>query len=118
MANGFIGSPEFSSTYGALNNSQFVELMYTNVLHRPSDAGRQTWLDLLNNGGTRGRRGDRLLAEPRERQQPQRRIHKGIWVGDLNAGIAARFYDTVFSRLPDAGGPRHLDQGAERAAPR
>ncbi len=31
-------------------------------------------------------------------------IHNGVWVGDLNAGIAARFYDTVFSRLPDADG--------------
>ena len=51
---GFVGSTEFQSTYGALNNTQFVSLMYTNVLGRAPDAGGQSnWVNALNNGMSR-----------------------------------------------------------------
>ena len=39
VAGNFIASPEFASTYGALNNTQFVTQLYQNVLHRGPDAG-------------------------------------------------------------------------------
>ena len=39
VAQNFINSPEFARTYGALNNTQFVNQLYTNVLHRAADAG-------------------------------------------------------------------------------
>jgi Ca2+-binding RTX toxin-like protein len=39
IAQNFIDSPEFSATYGALNDSQFVTQLYANVLHRAPDAG-------------------------------------------------------------------------------
>src|SRR6185436_4616992 len=45
----FAGSPEFQSTYGALNNGQFVDLVYQNVLGRPPDAGgRAYWKGQLD----------------------------------------------------------------------
>jgi hypothetical protein len=38
VAQGFINSPEFSVTYGSLNNTQFVTQLYANVLRRAPDA--------------------------------------------------------------------------------
>jgi hypothetical protein len=54
MIGGFTNSREFKTTYGALDDAGFVELLYQNVLDRASDAGgRQGWLDFLDAGGTR-----------------------------------------------------------------
>lgn len=52
----FAISPEFKQRYGALNNGQFVDLIYQNVLGRASDAtGRQYWVSELDSGRrTRG----------------------------------------------------------------
>ncbi|MEC3863263.1 DUF4214 domain-containing protein [Mesobacterium sp. TK19101] len=53
-ANGFVGSPEFVTTYGALNNTEFVQLLYQNVLNRAADAGGlANWVDQLDGGATR-----------------------------------------------------------------
>ncbi len=38
VAANFIASPEFSATYGNLDNTQFVNQLYQNVLHRAADA--------------------------------------------------------------------------------
>ncbi|WP_299031825.1 DUF4214 domain-containing protein [uncultured Sulfitobacter sp.] len=54
VASGFVNSVEFQRTYGALEDVEFIELLYQNVLGRASDAGgRQGWSDFLENGGTR-----------------------------------------------------------------
>ena len=51
---GFTNSPEFRQTYGDLDNSAFVELLYQNVLNRASDtAGSEGWLDVLDGGASR-----------------------------------------------------------------
>ncbi len=51
----FVGSTEFVQTYGSLDNEQFVDLVYQNVLGRaPDAAGRAFWLEGLAAGGTRG----------------------------------------------------------------
>ena len=39
VAQNFIASPEFSATYGSLNDTAFVNQLYQNVLHRPADKG-------------------------------------------------------------------------------
>lgn len=55
VAAGFVGSPEFLKVYGALANSDFVELLYQNVLGRPADAaGLAGWTSQLQAGVTRG----------------------------------------------------------------
>ena len=47
----FLASPEFQTTYGNLSNSQFVDLVYQNVLGRaPDSGGLAFWLGELNNG--------------------------------------------------------------------
>ncbi|MEP1766920.1 MAG: DUF4214 domain-containing protein [Sulfitobacter sp.] len=54
MANGFVNSTEFQNTYGSLNNTGFVELLYQNVLGRAADAGGlQNWLDAMDAGTSR-----------------------------------------------------------------
>lgn len=51
----FAQSAEFISTYGQLNNLQFVELVYQNVLGRMAEPeGRDYWVGRLNAGLIRG----------------------------------------------------------------
>jgi hypothetical protein len=51
---GFVNSTEFQNTYGALDNTGFVTLLYQNVLGRAPDAGGLTgWLNALAGGTTR-----------------------------------------------------------------
>jgi Domain of unknown function (DUF4214)/FG-GAP-like repeat/RTX calcium-binding nonapeptide repeat (4 copies) len=53
-AGAFVDSAEFQATYGPLNNSGFVTLLYQNVLHRAPDAGGlASWVGSLNGGATR-----------------------------------------------------------------
>ncbi|MCB1039647.1 MAG: DUF4214 domain-containing protein [Acidimicrobiales bacterium] len=51
----FAGSSEFQNRYGSLTNSQFVRLVYNNVLQRdPDAAGLAYWTKKLDNGTSRG----------------------------------------------------------------
>ncbi len=51
----FADSAEFRSRYGQLNNADFVDLVYENVLGRlPDRAGNGYWVDQLRRGLTRG----------------------------------------------------------------
>ena len=55
VVNSFITSPEFVLTYGSLNNTQFVQLVYQNVLGRqPDSTGLIFWLAQLQSGTSRG----------------------------------------------------------------
>ncbi len=54
VATGFVASAEFQNTYGALDNSGFVSLLYQNVLGRPADtAGLAGWNAQLSAGVSR-----------------------------------------------------------------
>lgn len=54
VASAFIASPEFQSKYGNVDNTQFITLLYKNVLHRdPDSGGLQYHLNELANGETR-----------------------------------------------------------------
>lgn len=51
VAEYFSQSPEFNSRYGSLNNGQYVDLVYQNVLGRAPDAGGRTyWVNQLASG--------------------------------------------------------------------
>jgi hypothetical protein len=55
VASSFARSQEFSLTYGALTDAQFVTLVYRNVLGRaPDTAGFNGWIARLNSGASRG----------------------------------------------------------------
>lgn len=51
VAQAFINSAEFTSTYGNLNTEQFVTQLYANVLHRAPDAGGLAYHMAYLNGG-------------------------------------------------------------------
>jgi hypothetical protein len=109
IAGEFVGSREFEQRYGTLDNAQFVELMFTNVLGHPSQAEvRNYWVEEINAG--RMTRGQVLvdLAESgafRERSANQVFVSTAYteilrrtpdpagydyWVGQLRAGQAPR----------------------------
>jgi Ca2+-binding RTX toxin-like protein len=106
VVDGFVGSQEFQTLYGAPDNNGFVNLLYNNVLHRPPDAqGLAGWVSALNSGqDTRAQ----VVLDFSESQEDigdsAAAVQKGLWIGDTAAGEAARIYDTVFGRLPDASG--------------
>jgi len=51
----FESAPEFVDRYGDLTNSEFIDLVYRNVMQRSADAsGERYWLDRIRNGTTRG----------------------------------------------------------------
>ncbi len=55
IARVFAASSEFQSRYGALDDGAFVDLIYQNVLERPSDTGgREHWINQLAGGAERG----------------------------------------------------------------
>jgi photosystem II stability/assembly factor-like uncharacterized protein len=54
-ADAFVASPEFQLTYGSLNDTQYVTLLYENVLGRePDPTGLTNWTGQLASGWTRG----------------------------------------------------------------
>lgn len=54
IANEFVGSTEFVTTYGSLPDEQFVDLVYQNVLGRSADSGgRSYWVGQLGSGVSR-----------------------------------------------------------------
>jgi hypothetical protein len=60
VAGGFIASTEFQSRYGNVNDTDFIRLLYENVLDRqPDAAGYAFWQDAMGRGLTR----EALLAE-------------------------------------------------------
>ncbi len=55
ISTAFVDSQEFRNRYGSLNNQEFVELVYANVMNRiPDDAGLAHWRNALDNGLDRG----------------------------------------------------------------
>jgi uncharacterized protein YkwD len=55
IADEFVRSAEFRSTYGHLSNGQFVHLVYQNVLGRaPDAAGYDYWIQQMSRGMGRG----------------------------------------------------------------
>jgi serralysin len=108
VADGFILSNEFLSRYGALDNAGFVERLYLNVLGRGSDeAGRKTWLDLLNGGGSRSEVLVGFSESPENRQLTAPLLADGLVDYDNEWVFVARLYDTALDRNPDFEGARN-----------
>ena len=92
-ANGFTGSPEFQNTYGSLDDTQFVTLLYGNALHRaPDPGGLSYWLNLLNTGTSRS---DVVLGFSNSPEQQ----------GDQQAGVQdfIHFVDPAQGNILDGG---------------
>ena len=90
----FAGSPEFVSRYGALSNSQFVTLVYNNVLGRAPDApGLAFWAGQLDSRSlTRGQ----VMLGFSESFEYRQTSDSEIYVTMMYIGM--------LRRAPDAGG--------------
>ncbi len=104
----FAASAEFRARYGSLDDHQFVDLVYRNVLQRPPDAGGLAhWISVLGRGTSRGQMmiGFSESTEFRERTASE--------VSTIETtGPVGRLYRAYFGREPDENGLAHwLDSG-------
>ena len=88
ISQAFAGSAEFIGTYGSLSNSQFVTLVYQNVLGRaPDSAGLAYWTAQLNGGlMTRGQ----VLVGFSESSEYQQRSYNRTFVTMIYYGMLRR----------------------------
>ena len=108
IASGFVNSAEFQSTYGSLDNTGFVTLLYQNVLGRAPDAGGLAhWTGLLdNNTATRAQvvlglsESQEFIADTAGPSLAYSWVSlKSSWADNV-----FRLYQATLDRAPDAGG--------------
>ena len=107
LVGGFIASPEFQTVYGALSDSEFVELLYQNILGRPSDAGGLAhWTGQLGNGTSResvvlgfSNSPEFVNATAGPAQTFIFNANPANWADEVY-----RLYQTTLDRDPDTGG--------------
>ncbi|HUR20443.1 MAG TPA: DUF4214 domain-containing protein [Vicinamibacterales bacterium] len=93
ISQNFAASPEFQNRYGALNNTQFVTLIYQNVMGRAPDAnGLAYWAGQLASGVTRGS----VMLSFSESPEYKAVIDSEVYVTMTYAGM--------LRRAPDQGG--------------
>ena len=101
----FAGSAEFHSAYGALDNGQFVDLVYQNVLGRAADGpGRAFWKNELDTGARS--RGNVMLGFSESEE------HRATSGSEVFVTMA---YIGMLRRAPEQGGfdfwVAHMDGG-------
>jgi hypothetical protein len=105
VANGFVTSQEFQQVYGQLSDSDFVTLLYHNVLHRaPDPGGSAGWTGALAQGVSRAQVLVGFSDSPENINVLAAPVQQGLWIQDTAAAEVARLYDTTLGRLPDQGG--------------
>jgi hypothetical protein len=81
VANGFVGSTEFQTAYGSLDNTDFVTLLYQNVLHRvPDPTGLGNWVTALNGGESRAQVVVGFSESAEHIANTAAHIDSGIWL--------------------------------------
>ena len=100
VATGFINSAEFKALYGNNpSNSEFVTLIYDNVLHRTPDAGGYSyWMEQLSSGMTK----ENVLIGFSE--STENKVALMAFSMDGNMGKDYRLYQAAFDRKPDVSG--------------
>src|SRR6056297_238726 len=107
MAAGFVASREFQQTYGDADNTQFVTLLYNNVLDRePDTTGLNAWITNLTNGMSRAEVVRRFAESPEhvistadDQQAFDAARDPTEWADDVY-----RLFRAVFDRDPDEAG--------------
>ena len=99
IAAGIVSSDEFQARFGSLSTAQFVDHLYTDVLHRaPDAAGAAHWTAALNGGHSRS-------SVITNFSQSAEFITSSD--SELNAGEIFRLYESAFGRQPDSNGFDH-----------
>lgn len=79
VAEGFVGSMEFSTKYGTLDNASFVNRLYNNILGRDGEAkGFFDWYNALEHGASRSSVLQGFSESPENLQKTAPLIHDGI----------------------------------------
>ena len=116
LAKGFVGSIEFQTRYGNLDDRGFVEHIYQDILHRTAaDSEVQGWVSVLRAGDSRA---DVILGFSESAEHialTRSAVEAGLFVQDEQAYSIARLYHTVLDRNPELNGLKswtgYLDAG-------
>jgi subtilisin-like proprotein convertase family protein len=107
ITTGFVNSIEFQARYGVLNNTQFVTLLYNNVLDRaPDSGGLANWVGALAEGATR----ESIIngfSESQEFVGNTLFANTGYVIAlrdEVHLGQVYRLYLATLDRAPDEGG--------------
>ncbi len=107
ISSGFVNSAEFQAKYGALDNTQFVTLLYNNALDRSPDAqGLADWVNALDAGASRESVVDGFSEslEFKIGAEFDADAFATVALNGLNFGQIFRIYEATLDRAPDAGG--------------
>lgn len=108
IAAGFTDSVEFNTIYGSTSDTQFITLLFNNVLGRdPGAAGLDGWLALLDSGAYTRPEVVVGFSESAEFQQNLAADALGVSFEVLQAGLADdvfRLFQTTLDRTPGAAG--------------
>ncbi|WP_022704462.1 DUF4214 domain-containing protein [Pseudorhodobacter ferrugineus] len=108
ITQGFVNSNEFRTTYGNVDNGNFVTLLYANVLGRaPDPGGYSTWTGLLNSGARSREQVVNGFSESVELRQKTEAgtlafSYEGVKMELMDDVF--RLYQAVLGRSPDMGG--------------
>jgi hypothetical protein len=81
LASSMLNSAEFNARFGSLNNTDFINLLYSNALHRAPDAvGGAYWQWILDHGGGRIYVAEIISESPEHMAEPAPHIDGGIWI--------------------------------------
>jgi len=85
VAQNFINSEEFATTYGTpstVSNNEFINLLYANVLDRKPDAGGyESWNNNMNGGMSRAEVLAYFAESPENKSNVAPEIADGMWYG-------------------------------------
>jgi Domain of unknown function (DUF4214) len=114
ISQAFSESPEFQATYGSLDNTQFVTLLYLNVLGRaPDPGGLAFWVGQLNSGAmTRGQVMLGFSESPEYKQTSFNKVYVTmIYVGMLRRAPEQGGFDFWVNQLNGGASGLNLIQG-------
>jgi Ca2+-binding RTX toxin-like protein len=102
---GFTGSAEFQARYGQVDDTQYVNLLYNNVLDRDGEqTGIDAWVGGLQGGMTRPQVALGFVESAENIERSRSAVEHGLWVRDAEAASAARLYHSLLDRAPDGAG--------------
>lgn len=108
VADSFVRSREFQNTYGDTSNTQFVTLLYNNVLDRdPDSGGLANWTDRLESGAMTRAQVVRGFSDSQEFMNDTEASALAFSRAGSQAGYADdvfRLYQATLDRAPDIGG--------------
>jgi len=100
-----VNSPEFQATYGSLDDAQFVNLLYQNVLDRSAAPGEIAFhVGRLQAGASRSDVVVGFSESPEHIQKHSGAVNAGLWDIDESMASVARLYFGMLERTPETSG--------------